>query len=95
MRRDLPLGLMGAMIVHAAGESVIERLDDTTHAVVLTARDEAHLRAEADRLEARGVELVRVIEDRAPYAGALMALGIRPGRKEALRRHLSSLPLLR
>jgi hypothetical protein len=86
---------MGAMIVHAAGESVVEPLGDATHAIVLMARDELHLALEAERLTARGVDFVRVIEDKPPYAGALMALGLRPGRKEALRSFLRHLPLLR
>lgn len=84
------------MIVHASDESVIDGpVPDGTHAIVLMVPNEERLHAEAARLEARGVDVVRVIEDQAPYAGALMALGLRPGRKEALRRHVSSLPKLR
>ena len=83
------------MIVHAAGESSPGNLADDTHAIVLTARDELDLALVADRLEVSGVGLVRVHEPDAPYNGALMALGLRPARKESLRRFLSSLPLLR
>ena len=81
------------MIVHAAGESSPGNLAPDTYAVVLAVPDEARLAREADRLEAAGVSLVRVHEpDRN---NELMAIGLRPARKGALRRHLSSLPLLR
>ena len=83
------------MIVHAAVESSPGNLAPDTYAIVLAARDELHLALEADRLEAAGVHLVRVHEPDAPYKGALMALGLLPKRKEVLRRHVSSLPLLR
>ena len=49
----------------------------------------------ADRLEAAGVPLHRVVESDGPYRGQLMALGIEPGPKSQRRRFLSSLPLLR
>ena len=81
--------------MHAAGESSPGNLSAGTYAVVLQARDELHLTLEAERLEAAGVPLVRVHEVDAPYRGALMALGLRPARKEVLRRHVSQLPLLR
>ena len=81
------------MLVHAAGESSPGNLPSDTYAVVLAVANEAQLAHEADRLEARGVALVRVYEpDRN---NELMAVGLRPGRKEALRRMLSCLPLLR
>lgn len=83
------------MICHAAGESSPGNLPPETYAVVLTARDELHLALVADELEAKGVALVRIREPDTPYAGALMALGLRPARKETIRRHLSCLPLLR
>ncbi len=83
------------MLVHAAGESSPGDLKDGTYAVVLTARDEAALRAVSARLRLAGVELVEVREPDAPWNGALMALGLRPKRKEELRRLVSSLPLLR
>jgi hypothetical protein len=84
------------MIVHAAGESVVDGpAPESTHAVVLMARDEAHLLAEAARLELRGARIVRVVEDQAPFAGQLMALGLPPGRRQDLRRLVSCLPMLR
>ena len=95
VRSDVPRGIQAAMICHAAGESSPGNLPADTYAIVLTCRDELHLALVADELEARGVALVRVHEPDPPYRGALMALGLRPARKEALRRHLSCLPLLR
>lgn len=81
------------MLVHAAGESSPGDLPSDTYAVVLAVPDEVSLAREADRLEARGVALVRIHEPERN--NELMALGLRPARKEALRRHLSCLPLLR
>ena len=95
VRRDLPLGVLAAMLVHAAGESSPGGLADGTFAVVLAARDELELALIAERLEARGVALVRIREPDAPWGNALMALGLVPDRKEVLRRHVSSIPLLR
>jgi hypothetical protein len=83
------------MCVHAAGESSPGNLPPETYAIVLAARDELHLALVADQLEAKGVPLVRVREPDPPYGNALMALGLRPARKESLRRYVSSLPLLR
>jgi hypothetical protein len=94
-RADLPRGVQAAQLVHAAGESSPGNLSPGTNAVVLTTPDEPALRALAERLEAAGVAFVRVEEPDPPWSGALMALGLRPGRKEDLRRHVSSLPLLR
>lgn len=83
------------MLVHAAGESSPGNLAKNTHAVVLTAKSEDELREIAAQLKSKGVAFVEIIEPDAPYDGALMALGLIPGKKEALRRHLSSLPCLR
>jgi hypothetical protein len=57
--------------------------------------DEPALASVADRLAAAGVLFVKIIEPDAPYFGALMAIGCVPARKETLKRHLSSLPLLK
>lgn len=93
VRRDLSIGLLAAMCVHAAGESSPGDLPGNTHAVVLSAPDEAALAAVKDRLARAGVAHVAI---REPDLGdALMAIGVRPARKEILRKHLSSLPLLR
>ncbi len=95
IRRDLPIGILAAQLVHAAGESSPGNLSPGTNAVVLGVPNEAALRAVAQRLEDAGIAFVRVEEPDAPYLGQLMAIGLRPARKEVVRRALSSLPLLR
>jgi hypothetical protein len=95
VRADLPRGIQAAQIIHAAGESSPGGLPEGTYAVALVARDELHLTLLAEELEKREVRFVRIREPDRPYDGALMALGLVPGRKEHLRRHLSTLPLLR
>lgn len=83
------------MLVHAAGESSPGNLPHDTHAIVLSVPDEPALSALAKRLEKFGVAHVTIREPDAPWNSALMAIGIVPARKEELKRHLSSLPLLR
>ena len=85
------------MLVHAAGESSpgTSNLPDGTFAIVLGVPDEAALLGEEARLRAAGAALVAIREPDAPFFGALMALGLRPGRKEVLRKLVSSLPLLK
>lgn len=81
--------------MHAAGESSPGSLPDGTHAVVLAAPDEPALRCVAARLSLAGVAFAPIVESDAPWSGQLMALGLEPGRKESLRRFVSSLPLLK
>jgi hypothetical protein len=84
------------MLVHAAGySSPIGGVPEETHAVVLTARGEAALRAVAARLTLAQAAFVEVREPDAPWCGALMAIGLVPKQKEDLRRLVSSLPLLK
>jgi hypothetical protein len=83
------------MCVHAAGESSPGNLPEDTHAVVLAAEGEATLVAVKDRLVRAGIAHVAIREPDAPWNGALMAVGLAPGRKEVLRKLLSSLPLLK
>ena len=49
----------------------------------------------AARLLRERIPFTPIFESDEPYRGALMALGLRPARKETLKRHLSSLPLLK
>lgn len=86
-------GVQAAQIVHAVGESLQGPHGAETYAVVLTARDELHLSLVAEDLERRGVPLVRIREP--DHGNELMAVGLRPARKESVRRHVSSLPLLK
>jgi hypothetical protein len=83
------------MVVHAAGESSPGSLPHDTRAVVLAAPGEAALLAVEARLVAAGVPHRAIREPDAPWGGAIMAIGLVPGERAALRRHLSSLPLLR
>lgn len=95
MRADLPRGIQAANLVHAAGESSPGGLPSGTHAVVLTVPGEQELREVSAKLKAAEIVHVRIEEPDAPWHGALMALGLVPARKEDVRRHLSSLPLLK
>jgi peptidyl-tRNA hydrolase len=95
VRSDLPRGVQAAQIVHAAGESVDRRVEEGTFAVVLTVPDERALVRLADQLRQSGVAFTAIFEPDEPHLGAMMALGLAPGRKEAIKRHLSALPLLK
>lgn len=87
--------MLAAQIIHAAGESSPGELPEGTYAVALAAKNEACLSAISDKLRAQGVRFVEIREPDAPWGGALMAIGLVPDRREVLRRHVSSLPLLR
>jgi hypothetical protein len=41
------------------------------------------------------VQFSAIIESDAPYTGQLLAIGVSPRRKEEVKRHLSSLALLK
>lgn len=86
---------MAAQIVHAAGESSPGNLARDTYAIVLAVPDEAALAHEAERLKKHGVAHVTIREPDAPFNDALMSIGVVPARREDLRRHFSSLPLLK
>jgi len=95
VRADLPLGIQAAQVAHAAGESSPSNLSAGTYTVILAAKNERELVQHADALRRAGVAFSAIFEPDPPYDGALMALGLVPARKEALKRHLSCLPLLR
>ena len=95
VRADLSRGVQSANIVHAAGESSPGNLPDGTIAVCLTAPNEEALRTFEAKLASAGVAFRSIVETDGPHAGQLMAIGAVPGRKEDLRKHFSSLPLLR
>lgn len=90
VRRDLPLGVLTAMIVHAAGESAA--LYEAQHfegfpgctAVVLEAHDESRLNSDAEYLRGHGIATVEVHESHGPFAGQFMAIGVVPGERETL-----------
>lgn len=87
--------MQAANLIHAAGESSPGNLPSTTYAVALTCPDEASLRSLAERLSAAGVRHRAIIETEGPHAGQLMAIGCVPGTRGGLKKHLSSLPLLK
>lgn len=78
VREDLPVGAIGAQLIHAAGESSPGDLPDGTFAVALAARSLGHI----EHLERKLVQLeiphVAVREPDAPYNGELVAIGIVP-----------------
>ena len=96
VRSDLPRGVLAAQLVHAAGESSPGDLEEGTHAYVLSVPDEMSLKEVSARLSRACVPHILITEPNAPYHGQAMAIGLQPTqRKEDLRKHLSSLPLLR
>ena len=95
VRADLSRGLQAANVVHAAGESSPGNLPEGVRAVCLTTPDEDALKEVADLLARNGVRVRLVVETEGKHAGQLMAVGCRPARREEIRRHVSSLPLLR
>ena len=64
--------------------------------MVLSVASEAELRAVAGRLAGRGIGHTLVEESDEPYAGQAMSIGIELVEdRAAIRREVSSLPLLR
>lgn len=92
VRRDLPLGVLAAQVVHAAGESS-DRVPSGTHAVVLAVPDEHALARTASKLAEAEIPHVLIAEPDAPWSGALMAIGLEPTTHN-LRSVLGRLPLL-
>jgi hypothetical protein len=95
VRADLPRGIQAANLIHAAGESSPGNLPPGTHAIALVVPDEAALWRLEHALRHAHVEFSAIIESDAPYTGQLLAIGVSPRRKEEVKRHLSSLPLLK
>ncbi len=95
VRRDLPLGLIGANIQHAAYESGDGSIIEHLHAVTLTCTDEDALRKLWERLKAAGVRHCAIVECDGEHAGQLMAIGCAPGERRIFEKLLSSLPLLK
>jgi hypothetical protein len=62
--------------------------------VVLQAAQE-RLEALEGILEAQGVPFRAIREVDPPYNGELLAIGLKPARKDRLKKYLSSFPLLR
>lgn len=83
MRADLPTGLAGAFILHAAGES--GPAPPGSVAILLAAKDEDELRA----LATLDSESHLIVECDGPYAGQALAIGFPPrAEKRAAYNHL-------
>lgn len=79
VRADLPLGLLAAQVIHAAGESGrMAPIPDGTHAIALAAEDESDLQKLAQRLTELKIPHAAIVEGDAPYIGQLMAIGLAP-----------------
>lgn len=94
IRQDLPLGVLGAQLVHAAGESAPKGgVPNGTYAVALAAKSERHLASLEEELRRISIPHVGIREpDRNDE---LMAIGIYPVEdRRLLRRVLGNLPLL-
>lgn len=98
VRSDAPPGVQLAQTIHAAGQSA--QLPDAspasppTIAVALAASPD-ELAALAHALAAADVRHVLVHEPDAPWCGALMAIGMVPSPRVAVRRFVSHLPQVR
>lgn len=96
VRKDLPLGVIGAQLIHAAGESSPGGIPEGTFAVCLGAQDEDQLLELERKLIASNIKHTAVREPDAPYNGALMAIGIEPVEDRTVLRPITgNLPLLR
>lgn len=96
VREDLPLGIQAAQIVHAVGESLKEPHAPNTHSVVLTAKDEHHLRNIASSLKARHIPFKLIVEPDEPCLGQATAIGVVPmDNREFIRPVVGSLPLFK
>lgn len=92
VRKDLPVGLQVAQVVHAAGESSPCRVPVGTVAVALHARDESHLLSLSDALKVAQITHHVVLES----DGHAMAIGLEPTTDRLrVRKVLSQLPAVK
>lgn len=88
VRRDLPLGVVTAMVTHAAGESAVLYQDEydgrfrECRAVVLESANEADLLKAEAKLQRHGVQYVGIVESGEIYKDQLMAIGLVPTHPE-------------
>jgi hypothetical protein len=95
VRIDLPLGVLSAQLLHAAGESATPLPLSGTRAVCLAAKDEQELLKIALRLDRRQIPYKLIREPDLPWNGQAMAIGLHPTQdRKPIRRALSRLPLV-
>lgn len=99
VRRDLPVGVVAAMVTHAAGESaaLYEKMlgeFDGAYAVVLAVKTELRLEKAKALLDTHDIAYTEVRESSAPYNGALMALGLMPIERDEVEEILNDFQLL-
>lgn len=68
---------------------------EPTTAVVLEADDNEHLKKIARMLRKKNIHHVAICEPDAPWNGQMMAIGVLPGEREALKPYFKGLSLLR
>ncbi len=94
----LPLGVMAAQIIHAAGESAVisfgRKPDSYTHALAVEARSDDEMNVTLSKAAERGIMAVPIHEPDAPYNGALLAIGFAPIERSKLK-WLQHLPLIK
>ncbi len=99
VRADLSFGTQAAQLLHASGESFAlskTPWEENIIGVALHVRDEAHLKEIAGKLTDAMIPFHGIVESDKPYTGQLMSIGLYPTRdRDAVRKVLSSLPLLR
>lgn len=96
IRRDLPLGVIAAQLIHAAGESSPGNLPTGTRAVALAVDDESSLERIEARLIQKEIPHIAIREPDLPWNGAIMAIGLHPViDRKPIRKVLGRLPLLK
>ena len=95
VRTDLPIGVIAAQLVHAAGESSPGNLPEGTYAIVLAVPDESALREVRASLTLSGLSWRAIYEPDEPWNGQMMAIGVAPVLRSIGRKTLSCLPLFR
>lgn len=101
VRRDLPLGIIAAMVTHAAGESAVLYKSpmgvpfNGCTAVVLEVKNEKELDDVIMRLFDANISHIRVRESSPPYLGATMAIGVVPLERELMGDTLAHLQVLK
>ena len=85
VRRELPLGVIGAQLLHASGESArLAPLPPGTHAVLLEVEGQDPLLQLEAILTRQGIPHAAVREPDEPWCGQLMAIGLAPLRRHQL-----------